>query len=419
MNQTSTLLAKPWSLAKNFIFRFFFILCAVMFVPTLSVILWNKIILWAGVYFFQETVTHHVSGSGDTLYDYYDVAVKAVFALLAAIIWSILDRKRGSYNKLLYWQEVYIRYYLAVFLLVYGFSKVIKLQFSQPSLSSLLIPLGYKSPMGLAWTFIGFSDTYTLFSGLCEVAAACFLVYRKTRTLGALISFGVMLNVFLMNMSYDIPVKLFSLELVLLSAFLIGLDYKRLIGVFILNRPAAPQQSLQPFKKPWANITTQVVKVVAIIAGLGFTIYNNLESKALYGDTAPKPALYGIYEVKDFIINKDTLAPVLTDTVRWRHLVIESGITTVFNMKTTSYDYLKFYNTKTDTVKKEMAFFNYYNDSTQIGKFSYQKTDKNHFTFIGLLNNDSIKINTVRTDEKNFPLMNRGFHWINEYPYNR
>src|SRR5690606_30104752 len=211
-------------------------------------------------------------------------------------------------------------------------------QFTYPSLTSLLLPLGNKSPMGLAWTFMGLSDTYTIFSGVCEVAGGLLLMYRKTRTLGAIVCFGVMLNVFLMNMSYDIPVKLFSFQLMLLAVFLIGLDYKRLVNVFILNKQVYAQLNRNPFKPAWANITTQILKGVAVVTACGLMIYNGLESQAQYGDAVPKPPMYGIYEVENFILNNDTVHPMLKDTVRWRYLVFEKGKwVSIFNMKANNY----------------------------------------------------------------------------------
>ena len=74
-----------------------------------------QLIKWTGSYFFNEEVTPHPSGSGDTLYDFYEVTLKLIVAFIAAIIWTAIDRKRYGYNRLLYWQEVYIRYYLGSF----------------------------------------------------------------------------------------------------------------------------------------------------------------------------------------------------------------------------------------------------------------------------------------------------------------
>src|SRR5262249_10241374 len=47
---------------------------------------------------------------------------------------------------------------------------------------------------------------------------------------------------FVLNMTYDVPVKLFSFHLVLLSLFLILPDWPRLRNFFLLNRTVAPAQ---------------------------------------------------------------------------------------------------------------------------------------------------------------------------------
>ncbi|MFL9837195.1 hypothetical protein ABS768_06785 [Flavobacterium sp. ST-75] len=418
MNQPNTLTATPWNGFTKFLFRFFFAFCAFSILPAIGNILFNITNELVGSLLGTE-VSYHPSGSGDTLYDYYKLAFRLILALIVALIWTLVDRKSKEYKLILYLQETYIRYYLGAFMLVYGFSKVIKTQFGYPSLPALLSPLGDKSPMGLAWTFMGYSDTYSIFSGLCEVAGGLLLMYRKTRTLGAIVCFGVMLNVFLINMSYDIPVKLFSFELLFLSAFFIGLDYKRLVNVFILNKPVGTQVNRPPFKPKWANLTTQIAKGVAIVAASGLMIYNGLKSQAQYGDAAPKPPMYGIYEVEEFVINNDTLPPMLTDTIRWRYVIIDkwdSG--NVFKMQTSGSKNRIYFRSKTDTLNKHISFISY-NDSTEVGKFKYYKTDSIHYTFEGIYKNDTIKMNTLRTDENDYLLMNRGFHWINEYPYNR
>ncbi|MHA3789092.1 hypothetical protein ACX0HA_12830 [Flavobacterium hauense] len=419
MNQTDNSSHPGWGFLKKFLFRFFFALCVISIFPIVSGLLWPQIIEWTSNYFYNEAVTSHPSGSGDTLYDFYEVTIKFIIAAVAALVWTIIDRRRSSYNTLLYWQEVYIRYYLGYFLLVYGLMKVIKLQFGEPLLSALLIPLGQKSPMGLAWTFIGFSDTYTIFSGLCEVVAAGLLFYRKTRTLGALLCFGVMFNVFLMNMSYDIPVKLFSLKLVILAGFLIGLDYKRLLNVFILNKNVEPQQSRSPFDDKTANLAVLIIKCLALLGGFGFMLFTNLQSYSLYGDSAPKPPMYGIYEIEEFILNKDTIAPMINDTIRWRYLVIEKDDkANIFTMQSAHYDDLQFFIPRADTLKKELLLLNY-QDSTQVAKLRYHKTDGKHYTFNGVFKGDTINLRTIRKDENDFPLMSNKFKWINEYPYNR
>lgn len=103
--------------------------------------------------------------------------------MIAAIIWSVADRKRKSYDLLLYWIMVYVRYYLAFMMMNYGFIKIIKSQFPFP-FRSLTETYGESSPMGLLWNFMGYSTAYNKFSGLAEAIGGFLLLFRRTATFG-------------------------------------------------------------------------------------------------------------------------------------------------------------------------------------------------------------------------------------------
>ena len=87
--------------------------------------------------------------------------------------------------------------------------------------------------MRLLWTLMGYSRPYAVFAGLGEVSAGLLLLSRRTSTIGALISFGVMLNVVMLNFCYDVPVKQFSSHLVLAALFVAWPDLQ---GMFDLAR---------------------------------------------------------------------------------------------------------------------------------------------------------------------------------------
>ncbi len=74
--------------------------------------------------------------------------------------------------------------------------------------------------MGLLWTFMGYSKTYNLFTGLVEFTAGALLFIPRLSTLGSLLSVGALANVLLLNLSYDVPVKLYSFNLLLMGLFL-------------------------------------------------------------------------------------------------------------------------------------------------------------------------------------------------------
>src|SRR5437763_16588523 len=136
-------------------------------------------------------------------------------------------------------------------MITYGAMKVIKLQFSYPGPDRLLETYGESSPMRLLWTFMGASDEYTWFTGAGEMLGGLLLCTRRTTLLGALVSFGVMLHVAVLNFCYDVPVKLFSTHLVLMSVFLTLPDLPWLAKVFVLGRRAEPREVPPLTRRKW------------------------------------------------------------------------------------------------------------------------------------------------------------------------
>jgi len=112
--------------------------------------------------------------------------------------------------------------------------------------------------------------------------------------------------------------------------------------------------------------------------------------------------------------NNDTIPPLTTDTSRWKQIIVQSNNYARIKLMN---DTLRNYNFKVDTaLRKAIVFANW--DTLNKINFNYI-TDADYLTFTGKFKNDSLFIKLKRFDEKNFRLMSRGFHWINEYPYNR
>ncbi len=125
------------------------------------------------------------------------------------------------------WLRLLVRYTLAFTLFGYGFAKIFPLQFPPPRLFRLIQPYGDFSPMGVLWNFMGASVPYQIFSGAAEALGGFLLLFRPTTTLGALVSFAVMANVVALNFCYDVPVKLYSCNLLLMAVFLAAGDAPR------------------------------------------------------------------------------------------------------------------------------------------------------------------------------------------------
>jgi hypothetical protein len=218
------------------------------------------------------------------------------------------------------------------------------------------------------------------------------------------------------NYCFDVPVKLLSTALVLMALFLIARDANRFFNFFFLNKPA-PASNLSPhrFKARWKNITLISIKYLLIAYTVFFGLKGALETAKTYGDTAKKPPLYGLYDVKAFIVNKDTLKPLTTDTVRWRKLAISYPGNAFVKFINDSTNYFAF---KIDTLKKKIVM-NKYSDTVHKYTFTYYTPNKDSLVLKGTFKKDSIQVRFHKDDVNKFLLVRRGFHWINEYPFNR
>lgn len=413
-----------WSFASKLFFRSALLfLGSYIFLMFLSSPL-ESFLAWIGrdLLQMQGEFTVESTGSGDRTMNYVGLFVQIFIALIGTILWTVLDTKRPSYNKLLYWFSVFLRIFVAFFMMSYGMAKVFKLQFPAASLLELMQPLGEMSPMGLAWTYMGFSEGYNVFTGGLEVLGGLLLIPRRTQTLGAFLVIGVMTHVAMMNFFFDIPVKLFSVHLVLMAGFLFIVDIKRFIRVFITNQPTERYAFYHPIKDKQYHKIVFWIKVIALTFYLGFASWQGYNAERKFRDKKPKPELYGIWEAHTFVKNNDTIPPLVTDSLRWRYLVRDrKGFAVVKTMNAVTKPY-RFIIDTTDTKtfaldSSQMQISVYKGDYNQQKNFTLQKTDTT-MHLQGILYGDTLDIQLKALDLSKMRLTSRGFHWVNEYPYN-
>ena len=171
----------------------------------------------------------------DTTFNYTALFSMLMLALVVTLIWSIIDRKRENYKTLYYWLSVILRFYLGFIMVNYGLIKLVQLQFPEPSLYTLVNTYGNSSPWGLAWSFLGYSKGYNLFMGIAEVMSV-FLFFRRTLTFGLIVTLVVTLNVMAINFFYDVPLKIVTTHLVLITLFLIAPNFKSLLDFFFRKK---------------------------------------------------------------------------------------------------------------------------------------------------------------------------------------
>ncbi|HWP72255.1 MAG TPA: hypothetical protein VNM36_14175 [Gemmatimonadaceae bacterium] len=429
--------APQWPLWQRVLFRFFFVYLLfqtepwflfndIPGVPFLSRY-YSQAMDWAvqqsntRVFRVWDTLVQP-NGSGDTSWAFTQMWMLLGVAAIACAVWSVVDRKRPSYDRALYWLRTILRYYLASAALSYGIIKLFALQMPFPSVSQLATPLGDLLPMRFSWLFIGYSVPYQFFSGAMETLAGLLLLSRRTVTAGLFAAMGAFLNVVMINLSYDVPVKLFSSHLLFASVFLLALDYKRILGFMVLNRSVPATNAWQPrYAKPWHRWVALGVKLFIVWVILVQPLQNSwTRYKALKAPPVPGPFQVGFYDVRHYVVNHDTIPAASADTLRWKDVIIDNLTAGSVNTHDGVFwqRYRRgYFRYKPDTTHRMLSVWKVSTiprDSTFLFTMRYEVPDSVTVRFHTMIRNDSVHVEMVRVP-RHFQLSERQFHWLSEY----
>jgi hypothetical protein len=263
---------------------------------------------------------------------------------------------------------------------------------------------------------MAYSQGYQFFGGLAEVIGGLLLLFRRITTLGALICAGVLANIFALNVFYDVPVKIYSFLLLLMSFYLLYEDFRRLWSFFVLNLPTKSRVITPFLDKKWFIISRIVFKVLFIV-GFGGAMFYDGWSESEYKD-APKTAIYGPYKVESFERNSVVSA---SDTLRWQEVFIDRRGTYDIAFVTNQDGLRKRIDFKINNKNHQLLLSDYTSTATDTTKyaFSYVQADSSSLFLKGKFKNDSVRVSMKKMTRKNFLLNSRGFNWINEYPFNK
>ena len=361
------------------------------------------------------------NGSGDTSFAWTELWLYLTVAALCCAIWSVLDRKRRAYPRLDYSLRTIVRYYIAIAALGYGILKVFALQMPSPTLSQLATPLGDLLPMRLSWLFLGYSTPYQMFGGFAELGAGLLLLNRRTVTLGLLAAAGAFANVVMINLAYDVPVKLFAMHLLLCCVFLLLHDARRLLGLFILNHAAPANAAYEPpAAAPWQRFARWGVKAVLLVYILILPFQSSWTRAHALTTTPPsRPFTAGVYDVQSYVLNGVTVPPLLTDSVRWRNVIIDNQLSGSVDTSDPIFwqryrrGYFRYH---ADTLAHTVAVWKTSAalDSTWLFSMRYEIPDSSTIRFWTRLRADSLRVELVRS-HRHFQLAERQFHWLSEY----
>ena len=251
--------------------------------------------------------------NGDVSEEYARLLLCVVIGIAGAIAWTIAARRRPSRV----WTEsalrILLRYSIALGLMGYAVAKLLPQQFPPLTASVLERRVGDLTPMSLLWTFMQYSRAYAFFGGLVELMAVVLLCFRRTATLGALVTLVVMTNVALLNYAYGVPVKLYATMIVLSAAVLVLYDSRRLFDVFVRDRAVDASRESTAVQDLVPTRWRQAIKVVVV----GSVMLSSVVAMAPTLWPGPGSAVEGAWSVN---------APSPSNS--WRRLTIDAfGVT--------------------------------------------------------------------------------------------
>ena|SRR6218665_251183 len=217
----------------------------------------------------------------------YLLVILAVFlgAVFTPITYWFLQKYKLSSTEVL---KTILGVILFFFLFSYGWNKLVKQQFYLPEPNILYTPFGQLSKDIAYWSVVGSSYSYTIVLGIVELLAAVLLLFKRTQFLASILAVGVFAQVFLVNFSFDISVKLLSSSLLLFSILYsccFSTQWKNVFGfptLVVLKKDSKPRR---------------ILKAVFVFAVLLEVCLPNILSMSYNDDNAARLAHHGAYEV--------------------------------------------------------------------------------------------------------------------------
>jgi hypothetical protein len=369
---------------------------------------WLDLVTWVAAHVLKiGEVTPSRGGSGDDAYGWTSLLCTIFLALAVALVWTLLDR-RTEHRKLHAWLRIWIRYWLAFIMFSYGIIKVFHEQMPPPSPGTLVEPYGEASPMGLLWTFMGASGPYEFFAGAAECLGAVLLCFRRTTTVGALVTSAVLTNVVLLNFCYDVPVKIFSSTLLVSAVFLALPDLGRLFDLLVRNRATAPVDLRPPWSSRWMTIAGWIASVGAVlyvgVTNVSYGLQSQRELDEMRRDDAA-------YEVESYY-ELDTMSRG-TDQRRWRRVVFEMGYVGIVAGSGAARGFRKVEGSaEPQTITLQRIF-----KGRAVGApvaFAWIPGDAGRVVVLGRYFDTSVLVTLHRVDTSQSLLITRGFNLIND-----
>ena len=313
-----------------------------------------------------------------------------------------------------------LRMGLAVALLPYAWTKIYHVQMGYADYSDAIVQYGEMSPMGLLWRFMAFSPTVQFLAGLAELMAVILLLFNRTAWLGALIAAVDMSVVFLLNLTFDVPVKQLSGAMALAGLVLLIPNVPRVVR-FAFGRSTGPAISGLVWRnRIFVRVTRWVSPILAVVIIVGSGLATGISMN--WGRIGPPEEISGVYTVTASgkpteIEGTDHTTKEITQVAFGQ---VGSGKGKRMSVRYSNGDFQDaLYSVDGTSITAELypirkGAETLIRDYSGTIELEYSKTDDGEF----LLQTDDAQLKLQNDEERRF-LFDRGFRWGPEAPVNR
>jgi hypothetical protein len=228
-----------WSLPSRIGFRFGIIFATLVIFPfpfdvlpgthgiaTEYARVWSALLPWFG---------ERVLGETDPVR--FQLVASGILALLATLSWSIVDREERAHTWLAQVARTVLRFWLASAMLAYGIDKLFD------------------------------KDLYVLAQGIIACAAAAFLFWRRTSTIGALITGALLTNLAAHELGSSGSIDLATAEL-LVAALVLFLSEAPRVFAALFGYATRARPEVSSLALPW-----QAARIVAKVVLVGWLVF--------------------------------------------------------------------------------------------------------------------------------------------------
>ncbi len=307
------------------------------------------------------------------------IAIMITVSLIIALLWQ--KRNRGSH--LHKWFQGIIIFYVAYYISMYGFAKILKTQF-QPPQSVLETPVGDLNGFWLTWVYYGHSQTLAYILGAIQVGGSILLMFRKTRLAAVFLLLPVMVNIDLVNHFYAIsPLAYFnSAHYTFILLFLLFLDYDKLKTVF-------SYKGTMPLNLKAGLLT---IARIIVIAAAFLNIY------FLKQGFEPKTKLNGEWQVISYTKNNITFSPNDCEDSIWNKIYFEWRYGGLFRYNANKFEDKDLYTDYNVNEKAHTVLVSFYSGDniTDSTLFHYQFINDSLINMYGNYKKDSVVLKLKR-----------------------